>query len=293
MPIHAIAAQAILCPPMPQAMTTTVRDFISQLGASIGVVKTAKAADIGVRTEVVASTVFGKFPNADRVATLQTMASTYCSMLNQSGLSKPEMLSRWEVFQDKVLVLKTESQAMPSPPIQTQAPVSALAPVLPPASVQTPASATATAPQFRPPTVSALPADTFQRFAVTACGAVKDRQTGREWYVGPDRSMSWDQSVAWADNLSACGWGWRMPKTGELRSLFTTDSTAGTGYFTGGKHWPAHLDPAFSKIGEGSWVWSDRSVALSEAESYNFNRGLAVHYAKDNDTYSTRAFAVR
>jgi hypothetical protein len=51
---------------------------------------------------------------------------------------------------------------------------------------------------------------------------------------------------------------------------------ADTGYFTSGRHWPAHIEPIFSAIGPDSWVWAYGELAGGDAPAFNFNQGIAV-----------------
>jgi hypothetical protein len=281
------AAEAPLgvCPPMPGAMNDVTRDVKSDISGSVGRLGKINVGAVGVKTEVTATTLFGKYPNVDRLITLQTMSSTYCNMLNRSGLAPKDILSRWEAFQEKVFSLETESKEVAHYSERVAA-----SPVQKPISKgqnnfnSSSLASRQTAEVTMPPT---------GRFKKTACGSIKDVQTGLEWYVGENRNLTWEESKAWTESLSECGANWRMPKTAELRALFDPSAVAGQGYLVGGKHWPAHLPAAFSKIGGGSWVWSDKELRGGKATAFNFNQGVAVDYEKDNQTYSTRAFAVR
>ena len=80
--------------------------------------------------------------------------------------------------------------------------------------------------------------------------------------------MTWDDSKNWIDNLNVCNTRWRMPTISELQTLYDPKYTAGTGYTTGGRSFPAHIHPVFAKIGGGSWVWSNESLG-SDARSFN------------------------
>ncbi|GFK92932.1 hypothetical protein NNJEOMEG_00760 [Fundidesulfovibrio magnetotacticus] len=131
------------------------------------------------------------------------------------------------------------------------------------------------------------------RYALTACGSIVDSATGLEWFVGPDETLTWDRAAAWVRSLGACGGGWSMPSVSQLLALYESGKTAGTGFFLNGKRWPARMDPVFSGIGEGSWVWSGEEASGSAARSVNFNQGKEVRYDKFNTQYTTRAFAVR
>jgi YARHG domain/Protein of unknown function (DUF1566) len=131
------------------------------------------------------------------------------------------------------------------------------------------------------------------RFSKSQCGSIRDEKTRLEWFVGPDRNVSWYEANQWVGRLDACGGGWRMPTVGDIRSLYDPASTAGTGFYTGGRYFPAHINPIFSAIGGGSWVWSNERVGDYNARSFNLNQGKEVEYAAANTDYSTRVFAVR
>ncbi len=136
-------------------------------------------------------------------------------------------------------------------------------------------------------------ARSLERYQKTSCGSIIDNTTNLEWFIGPDRNMTWDESRDWVQNLADCGGRWRLPQISELVSLYNRAYTAGKGYFTGGQYFPARIHPIFDAIGSGSWVWSDEIKGLRNARSFNFNQGVAVEYSRNNRTYSTRAFAVR
>jgi hypothetical protein len=133
----------------------------------------------------------------------------------------------------------------------------------------------------------------LERYKKTSCGSIIDNSTNLEWFIGPDRNMTWDDSRDWVRNLTACGGQWRLPQINELASLYNEAYTAGKGYFTGGQYFPAHIHPIFDDIGGGSWVWSSENLGSNNARSYNFNQGVEVEFSRNNTTYSTRVFAVR
>jgi hypothetical protein len=133
---------------------------------------------------------------------------------------------------------------------------------------------------------------TSARYKRTNCGSIVDSRTGLEWFVGPDADETWTVAQSWARNLDACGKRWVLPTTGNLRSLFDKEFVAGTGYFTSGRHWPAHIEPIFSAIGQGSWVWASGEVAGGNAPAFNFNQGVAVRVPASDFYGTTRAFAV-
>jgi len=133
---------------------------------------------------------------------------------------------------------------------------------------------------------------TYGRYTVNSCGSISDSRTGLEWYVGPDRNMTWDEARKWTQQLSTCGERWRMPNVKEIKTLYDPNNTAGTGYYTRGQYYPAHIHPVFDAIGSGSWIWANETMG-EEARSFNLNQGIEVSYPRQNITYSTRAFAVR
>lgn len=144
-----------------------------------------------------------------------------------------------------------------------------------------------------PPQKAAPQPDAAGRFQRRPCGSIVDRSTRLEWYVGPDTSMGWAEAAAWVRQLRACdGAGWAMPQSDQLRALYDPRSTAGTGYYTRGRRWPAHIDPAFSGIGEGSWVWEAGGSGVQGAPAFNFNQGARATIPPGTD-YTVRAFAVR
>jgi hypothetical protein len=131
------------------------------------------------------------------------------------------------------------------------------------------------------------------RYNVAPCGAVEDSKTRLEWFVGPDKTMSWDEAKTWIGSLTACGGNWQMPTIEQLATLYDSRFTAGTGFYKGGRNWPAHIHPVFASIGSGSWAWSREARDSRTARAFNCNQGVAAEYEKDNKSYTTRAFAVR
>jgi hypothetical protein len=142
-----------------------------------------------------------------------------------------------------------------------------------------------------PPTKNQVP-KTKSTYTINACGSITDNSTGLEWLIGEDRTMTWQEANRWVQELNVCNHNWRMPNITELKRLYDPGSTAGTGYYTNGRYFPAHLPSEFQAIGGGSWVWSDKSVTGFNAVAFNFNQGKAVTFWKDNPVYPTRVFAV-
>jgi clan AA aspartic protease (TIGR02281 family) len=142
-----------------------------------------------------------------------------------------------------------------------------------------------------PPTVSPSASESA-RFKRTSCGSIVDSRTEQEWFVGPDANVTWAEAKSWTENLNACGKQWDLPTVGDLRSLFEKEFVAGTGYFTSGRNWPAHIEPIFSAIGQGSWVWAKGDVASGNAPAFNFNQGVPVRVSANHFYGTIRAFAV-
>ena len=111
LPAHAV----VPCPPMPTAVTGVNRDVKTDIKASVGSLGTIKAGEVAAKAEVEAKNLFDKYPNVDRLLTLQTMSATYCAMLNgTAGLTDVEKLDRWERFQERVLGLQAAAPVAPA-----------------------------------------------------------------------------------------------------------------------------------------------------------------------------------
>jgi len=121
--------------------------------------------------------------------------------------------------------------------------------------------------------------DIANRFEKTSCGSIIDKQTGLEWYVGPDKSMTWKAANNWVQSVTICGGGWRMPKREELRTLFMEEAQEGN----------IHLPKEFKLT--GSWVWSceiNASNAWCFSYTINDDSWIFVDFGSDK-----RALAVR
>ena len=124
-------AADIVCPPMPGPVTDRNRDVKGEIAASVGSLGKIKAGEIGIKAEATAESLFARFPNVDRLLTIQTMTSTYCGILRSSDLPDSEKLSRWERFTDKVLGIESRAAGeMIKPPL----------PIVPPSAAETDSS---------------------------------------------------------------------------------------------------------------------------------------------------------
>lgn len=117
------------CPPMPPTVSIISYDVKSDINASIGSFGKLKAGEVGAKIEVVAKNLFEKFPNVDRMLTIQIMSATYCQLLADSkSITDSERLNRWETFQEKLLNTKPASHDhLPRPRLNPSSDASAAA----------------------------------------------------------------------------------------------------------------------------------------------------------------------
>jgi hypothetical protein len=108
-------------------------------------------------------------------------------------------------------------------------------------------------------------------------GVVYDKNTGLEWYAGPDKKINWDEAKRWVESLSVAGGDWRMPTREELKTLYKKG--AGTRNMTallkttGWRVWSE------SRSSSSAWYFgfsSDRKYFGSRNYSKNGLRGFAV-----------------
>ena len=98
----------IVCPPMPEAVTQVTRNINSDVHAKVGSWGKMNAGEVSAKTEVEAKNLFDKYPNVDKLFTMQTLSATYCNMLNSATtMSDVEKVNRWERFMDKANALQT------------------------------------------------------------------------------------------------------------------------------------------------------------------------------------------
>ena len=129
------------------------------------------------------------------------------------------------------------------------------------------------------------------RYIVNDCGSISDLKTGLDWVVGPDKNVGWGKAFTWVSLLRVCGEDWELPSASDLKDLFDATRSAGVGYLTRGKRWPAHIDPVFTAIGEGAWVWTNverRNVGFA----VNMNQDIEVRLPAQGYAGTVRAFAV-
>jgi hypothetical protein len=119
-----------------------------------------------------------------------------------------------------------------------------------------------------------------ENFISYTTGVVYDKDTGLEWYEGPDKETSWIGAKEWVDNLNIAGGGWRMPTIEEIKTLFKKGA---------GQH---KMMPLFKTTGR--WIWSDKTKGSSESWGvYIDEEAEAWETHKTEIFYSARGFAVR
>ena len=139
----------------------------------------------------------------------------------------------------------------------------------------------------------AVGGSTDGRFEELACGAILDTHTGHRWLLGPDHNFSYAEARAWASAQASCGGQWRLPTQSEVHSLVELNKTAGTGFESGGRSWPAHIDPVFSAIGSGSWVWLATQPVADRGETWNLNQNSRAQMSASAPEFPVRVFAIQ
>jgi hypothetical protein len=109
-------------------------------------------------------------------------------------------------------------------------------------------------------------------------GVVYDENTSLEWFVGPDKDMSWDAAKSWVENLPDDGGGWRMTTKNELKGLYQRGK---------GSH---NMTPLLETT--GWWVWSGETKGSDGAWGFSFKFGIPDWLTRSSSNYD-RAFAVR
>ena len=111
-----------------------------------------------------------------------------------------------------------------------------------------------------------------------ADGVIVDKQTGLEWFVGPDRDTTWDEAKAWVQRLSVDGGGWRMPAVDELHTIYKY----GLGEF--------NMSPLFKT--SGWFIWSGEQYHGNIVYLFNYKYGRSIRNPHSSERFH-RVFAVR
>lgn len=115
------------------------------------------------------------------------------------------------------------------------------------------------------------------RFQEQEGGVILDTTTGLEWLVGPNRTTTYNEAVAWVESRAPWGGNWRMPTREELKTLYQP------GIVT------RHINPSFKTT--GWWVWAEHRDD-SSAWAFDFYYGNEDYIPRTHSVY-TRVFAVR
>jgi hypothetical protein len=179
----------------------------------------------------------------------------------------------------RIADLKKESVKPAIPPFSESA---SITPPSQPASSQKPPDQSTSEPdmvvaQSKSESLEKTPSQSSQRFTVNSIGIIKDNQTGKEWMVGPDKDMTWDEADVWAKKLETDGKNWRLPKKSEVATLY--QKGAGN----------RNLDPVFQTTGWYVWTESEDS---KNAWSFYLYDGEPVNYLKGAGS-QRRAFAIQ
>ena len=116
-------------------------------------------------------------------------------------------------------------------------------------------------------------------YVAYANGIVKDTKTGLEWKAGPDKGTDWNEARSWVQNLNLDGWGWRMPTTDELGTLYKKGAGS------------LNMTPLLKTT--GWYVWSGETKGSSKARVYNFRYDIWHWCNRPIPSHDNRAFAVR
>jgi hypothetical protein len=121
--------------------------------------------------------------------------------------------------------------------------------------------------------------DTYIAYAT---GVVYDKNTGLEWYAGPDWDTNWYEAKRWVESLEIAGGGWRMPTIKELKSLYQEG--------LGLRNMTTLLETT------GWYVWTGEWKGPSNFYKPVFNYGYIISgetHAVVNESKRHRVFAVR
>ncbi|MBF0530410.1 MAG: DUF1566 domain-containing protein [Deltaproteobacteria bacterium] len=113
------------------------------------------------------------------------------------------------------------------------------------------------------------------RFVKSGNNIIFDSKTGLEWFVGPDKDITWKKAKYWAEHLTAAGGGWRLPTQQELAVLDDADLN------------PRRLDPIFKITGWRVWAVDDSDIG---SKWFDF---LGEYWGDLPESKDSRAFAVR
>jgi hypothetical protein len=123
------------------------------------------------------------------------------------------------------------------------------------------------------------------RFSKDMHGVIRDKETGLEWFVGPNQDMTWRQAEAWAKGAPVNGGGWRLPTIAELRTLLGSGE-----YRPEGKDYSIKIDPIFQYGACCPWSCDTRDAG--SAWLFDLDDGAPKPRARGN-SYDGPPIAVR
>ncbi len=115
-------------------------------------------------------------------------------------------------------------------------------------------------------------------FITYAIGVVYDKNTGLEWYAGPDKDTTWNEAKRWVESLNVAGGSWHMPTREELKTVYKE----GAG--------ERDMTPLLKTT--GWWVWSGETKGSSSAWGFAFSYGYE-HWLYRDTSNDERGYAVR
>lgn len=120
-----------------------------------------------------------------------------------------------------------------------------------------------------------------------------DTKNKLEWLVAGPASYTWDNAVKWIKELNKKKGNWTLPTSEQILTLYNVNTQAGEGFVYQNKTFYAHIDPAFSSIGKGAWVWCSEDKNINTAYCINLHLGLKIETLKKCESHPIHAFAVR
>lgn len=115
---------------------------------------------------------------------------------------------------------------------------------------------------------------------------IKDLNTNYYWYIAPDKNFDFDSTNIYSNRISERNLNWRVPTYAEIKTLYNPDLSAGQGYYTNNKYFPAKIHNVFSAVGSGSWFWvSDINNNSSKAFAINLHEGIKVNVDIQNHRF--------
>ncbi len=121
--------------------------------------------------------------------------------------------------------------------------------------------------------------DAFTRYTN---GVIFDSRTNLEWYIGPEKCLSFEEAEKYASSLSIAGGRWRMPSLSELNVLYQKEIS------------PIHLNPLFQTYISNVWSSEKKEKKIGETiHSWSWFFDFHSGEQKWTNSLCAIAFAVR